>query len=48
MNKNICISIEMMTIQFDSYGLVLKFSYTESLSTSYKTTKQLVKKVYRK
>lgn len=42
MDKNICILIEMMTMQLDTHGLVPNFSYTENLSTSYNTTKQLV------
>ena len=35
MDKNICILIEMMTMQLDTHGLVPNFSYTENLSTSY-------------
>ncbi|MBQ5152542.1 hypothetical protein D6861_004420 [Macrococcoides caseolyticum] len=42
MDKNICILIEMMTMQLDTHGLVPNFSYTENLSTSYNAAKQLV------
>ncbi|TDM19619.1 hypothetical protein ETI05_10575 [Macrococcoides canis] len=42
MDKNLCIILEMLTMQLDTQGLVPNFSYTENLSTSYNAAKQLV------
>lgn len=42
MDKNLCIVLEMLTMQLDTQGLVPNFSYTENLSTSYNAAKQLV------